>query len=173
MWCHTRHLNLVEKNPQRIAKEDRKLVNKLDYEGISFPVSKKDYCRIKMQNKICINVFSYENKLTYLVYLSDQKFENCMDLLLISDECKSHYAYIKDFDRFMFSKTKTKNNKCFYRGCLQCFSSEEVLIEHRTNCLVINGKQGVKLKSGTIKLKNYFKQLPVPFKIYDDFECIL
>ena len=31
----------------------------------------------------------------------------------------------------------------------------------------------VKLKSGSISFKNYFKQLPVPFKIYADFECIL
>ena len=37
----------------------------------------------------------------------------------------------------------------------------------------MNCKQRVKLKSGTIKFKNYFKQLPVPFKTYADFECIL
>ena len=46
------------------------------------------------------------------------------------------------------------------------------MIEHRENCLIINGKQSVKLKSGTISFKNYFKQLPVLFKIYADFECI-
>ena len=85
----------------------------------------------------------------------------------------SHYVYIKGFDRFMFTKTKSKNNKYFCNCCLQCFSIEKILIEHRTDCLVIIGKQTVKLKSGTIKLKNYFKQLPVPFKIYADFECIL
>ena len=39
--------------------------------------------------------------------------------------------------------------------------------------MIINGKQNVKLKSGSISFKNYFKQLPVPFKIYADFECIL
>ena len=37
---------------------------------------------------------------------------------------------------------------------------------------MINGKQNLKLKSGSISFKNYFKQLPVPFKIYGDFECI-
>ena len=37
-------------------------------------------------------------------------FVNCMDLLLISDESKSHYVYVKDFDRFMCNKTKTKKN---------------------------------------------------------------
>ena len=35
----------------------------------------------------------------------------------------------------------------------------------------ISGKQTVKLKSGSIKSKNNFKQLAVPFKIYADFEC--
>ena len=58
-------------------------------------------------------VFCYENNLTYLVYLSDQKFHNSMDLLLISDENKSHYVHIKDFNRFMYNKTKNKNNFFF------------------------------------------------------------
>ena len=111
--------------------------------------------------------------MTYPVYLSDQKFKDSMDLSLISNELKSHYAYIKDFDRFMFSKTKNKNNKYFCKCCLQCFSSEEILIEHREDCLLINGKQNVKIENGFISFKNYFKQISVPFKIYADFECIL
>ena len=47
------------------------------------------------------------------------------------------------------------------------------MIKHKENCSIINGKQSVKLKSGLISFKNYFKQLPVPFKVYADFECIL
>ena len=47
------------------------------------------------------------------------------------------------------------------------------MVKHKENCLIIKGKQSVKLKSGSISFKNYFKQLPVPFKIYADFECIL
>ena len=81
--------------------------------------------------------------------------------------------YIKDFDRFMCNKTKNKNKKHFCKCCLQCFRTENVLIEHKENYLIINGKQSVKLKSDSISFKNYFKQLPVPFKIYADFECIL
>ena len=56
LWFHVRYLNLVDKNPQRITEEDKKLVNKLNYEGINFPVSKKDYGRIEVQNMTCINV---------------------------------------------------------------------------------------------------------------------
>ena len=64
LWCHIRHLNLVEKNPQKITRKDKEMVNKLDYEGIKFPISKKDYCTIERQNNICINVFCYESELT-------------------------------------------------------------------------------------------------------------
>ena len=69
--------------------------------------------KIEKQNNIYINVFCCDNKWTYPVYLSGQKFESCMDLLLISDEYKSHYMYIKDFDRFMFGKTKLRQENIF------------------------------------------------------------
>ena len=99
----------MKTHPERITKVDEKIINDLNYEGIKFPISIKDYCRIERQNNICINVFCYENGLTYPVYVSDQKFRDCMDLLLISDENKSHYMYIKNFNRFMCNKTKNKN----------------------------------------------------------------
>ena len=92
-------------------------------------------------------------------------------MLLLTDDDKSNYVYIKDFDRFMFHKTKNKNKKWFCRSCLQCFSSESVLIKHKENCLSINGKQSVKLEKGIMEFENYFKQIPVPFIIYTDFEC--
>ena len=48
-----------------------------------------------------------------------------------------------------------------------------MLTEHKKVCLSINGAQSVRLEKGTIEFKNYFKQIPVPFKIYADFECNL
>ena len=96
-----------------------------------------------------------------------------MDLLVVTDENKSHYVYIKDFNRFMFHKTKNKNKKYFCKSCLQSFSSKNVLAEHKEIYLNINGGQSIRLEKGTIKFKNYFKQIPVPFKIYAGFECNL
>ena len=114
-------------------------------------------------------MFGYENELVFPIYFSDQKFEDSVDLLLLIDDDKSHSVYIKDFDRFMFNK-KNKNKKWFCKGCLQCFSSKNVLAEHKDDCLSINGKQSLKVEEGTIKFKNYFKQIPFPLKIYADFE---
>ena len=57
------------------------MINDLDYEGITFPVSKKDITKIERQNNICINIFCYENGLTYPLYLSDQKFGDSIGLL--------------------------------------------------------------------------------------------
>ena len=96
-----------------------------------------------------------KSRLTYLVHILDQKFKNRMILLIISDKIKSHYMYIKDFDKFMFNKTKNKNKKYFHEYCLQCFSSERILAEHKEMCFKTNGKQTVKLKSDFIEFKNY------------------
>ena len=69
--------------------------------------------------------------------VSNKRFEDSIDLLLLIDDDKSHYGYIKDFDRFMFHKTKNKIKKWFCRSCLQCFNNENVLIKHKEDCLSI------------------------------------
>ena len=126
-----------------------------------------------MKNNICINVFGFENGLVFPIFMLDHKFKDSMDLLLLIDDDKSHYVYIKDFDRFMFHKTKNKNKKYFFKIWLQCFSSKNVSTKHKEVCLSIAGPQSVRLEKGTIGFKNHFKQIPVSFKIYADFECNL
>ena len=82
-------------------------------------MQEKDFSKIEEKNNICINIFGYENglgyenKLVFPIYVSDQKFEDSMDLLLLIDDDKSHYVYIKDFNRFMFHKTKVKTKNGF------------------------------------------------------------
>ena len=56
-----------------------------------------------------MNVFCQENNLVYPVHISDEKFENCMDLLTITDGNKSDYVYIKDFN----NKTKCRTQNTF------------------------------------------------------------
>ena len=111
LWCHVRHINLVEEHPGRIKKTDRRIAINPNHEGIEFPVQEKDFNKIEVQNNIFINVFGYENELVYPIFISKQTFEDTKDLLLSNEDDKSHYVYIKDFNRFMFHKTKNKNKK--------------------------------------------------------------
>ena len=110
LWCHVRHINPSKEHPERILKTDKKIAEKLDYDGIEFPAQGKNFSKIVKQN-IRINVFGYEDGLVFPIYVSDQKFEDSMDLLLSVDNGKSHDVYIKDLERFMFHKTKNKNKK--------------------------------------------------------------
>ena len=71
LWCHERHLSLNGVKLERITKKDKEIVKDLNYSGVVFPVSKKDYGKIEVLNKICVNVFCYENKMIYPVYLSN------------------------------------------------------------------------------------------------------
>ena len=92
----------------------------------------KDFSKIEIKSNICINVFCYENKMSFPIYVSDQKFEDSLeDLLLVTDGDKSHCVYIMDFNRFIFHKTKYRNKKYFCKSCLQCLSCINVWTEHK------------------------------------------
>ena len=155
-------LKKYKPNGEIELKIDSDFASNLNYGVIEFPVQEKDFSNIEVQNNICVNVFGYENKLVFPVYISDHTFKSSIDLLLLINDDQSHYVYIKDFNTFMFHKTKNKNKKWFCKSCLQCFSSENVLIKHKEDCLSISGQQSINLE---------IKQLPVPFKIFADCEC--
>ena len=178
-WCHIRHLNPEKKDPQRIKKSDRVYISKLDYSEITFPVTIEQVNKIEKKNNIRINVFSYEEKQLFPIHISKESFEDHMELLLITGESeaeyRSHYVLIKDFNKFMNNQTKHKERKHFCMHCLQCFSSERVLNDHKENCITVNGTQAINMpdkNNNILKFKNFHKQQAVPFVIYADFEAI-
>ena len=81
LWCHIRHLNPLKIHSEKILKAGKIIFNDLDYKGIEFPVSRKDFDKIEKKNNICIIVFCYDNNLLYPVNISDEKSKNCMNLL--------------------------------------------------------------------------------------------
>ena len=109
----------------------------MDYDGVEFPVKVKDVGVIEDTNEIYINVFSYEDKIVCRVYVSKKNYDDAMNLLMIREDDKSHYVYVKDFNRLMFNVNKHKEKKWFCMRCLQHFSSEIVLENHKSDCLVV------------------------------------
>ena len=50
---------------------------------MEFPVQENNFSKIEVKNNICINVFVYENGLVFPIYVSDEKFKDSMDFLLL------------------------------------------------------------------------------------------
>ena len=108
LWCHVRHINPSKKHPRKILKVDKKITEKLDYDGIEFPLKEKDFDKIKIKNNICINLFGYENGLVFPIYVSVQKFE---DSIMIN-----HTMYtLKILTDLCFTKQKIKIKNGFAR----------------------------------------------------------
>ena len=74
----------------------------------------------------------------------------------------------------LYNETKHQHRKHFCMYCLQYFSTDEILAKHKSNCMIINGEQAIRMpKEGSlVQFQNYHKQMPVPFVIYADFEAI-
>ena len=62
LWCHARYLTLDGTKLCRITEKDKETAKSLNYSSVDFPVSKKDYGKIEVLNKINVNVSCYETK---------------------------------------------------------------------------------------------------------------
>ena len=88
----------ANKIPNRITKQDRivaKLLQQLNYDRINFPVTVKQYSKIEKENNIRINVFGYENKQKFPIYVSKEQFDKTLNLLFITESNNKHYVLIK------------------------------------------------------------------------------
>ena len=75
-----RHINPVKTHPERITWKAKKLANDLDHDRVGFPVQGKDFSKIETKNNMCIDVSCSENKLVFPIYISNQKYENSMNI---------------------------------------------------------------------------------------------
>ena len=100
-----------------------------------FPLDTNDYEKIEDRFQMQVNVFGYENKV-YPLYISKKSYDQTLNLLLITEKGKSHYVFIKDFNRLMFSRTKHKDKKYHCMSCLQSFTKEEILSNHKKTMFI-------------------------------------
>ena len=61
----------------------------------------RDYEIIEERFNVNVNVLGYENRV-FPLYASKKYDEQELNVLLISNEEKSHFVFIKDFNRLMY-----------------------------------------------------------------------
>ena len=62
---------------------------------------------------MCINVSGYEKQEPYPVYISKEKLNDMVNLLLLTKGKEQQYVLIKDSNKFMYNETKHKERKHF------------------------------------------------------------
>ena len=100
--------------------------------------------------------------------------QETIDLFLYEEEGKYHYLLIRNFSRLFRSQITSRTNGKIYicKRCFTHFSKEELFQKHIEYCSS-NESIAVKMPTRNSKLSfnNYYKQLPIPFLVYADFEC--
>ncbi|CAH1099678.1 unnamed protein product [Psylliodes chrysocephalus] len=192
-WCINAAIFPAEgdpKNPSSYPHYD----TLLNFDGIDFPVKLKDIRKFENMNNISVNVFGLESyykncKNNYEIvgplHFTSKRLPTHINLLLITDNEKSHYCLITDLSRLVRSQ-KTKHTEKIHicDGCLQSFATIEKLKAHEEHdCTHIYTELPTKemkknkcsqlIPENILKFVNFEKQLQVPFVIYADFESLL
>ena len=161
----------------------------LNFTGISFPTPLSQIPKVERQNNLVINVFGYSDSAgVHPLYLTKDHSASPINLLLITEvkdgKTKSHYSWIKDFDRLCFDQTKYKGRKFF---CLRCISphwTQETLEKHLVYCKGVDAppchavfpemnEDGSPDSPPTIKFKKTQHMMKAPYVIYADTESII
>ena len=107
--------------------------------------------------------------------MTQKDCKNTMDLLLFEQDGKSHYSLVKHFNRLFRSQSTSRTNGTILI-CKKCFThfTKQELFEKQISYCSTNETVAVKMPAGntTIKFKNNYKQHPIPFVVYADFECL-
>lgn len=173
-WCMLYHQTEQEKNMDKLGHL-KKVVDKFNWEGIKFPCSLSEIRKFEELNDIGITVFEYrgKDKNPEIIQKGLKKSDKAFILLLEQDD-KSHYLYIKDIGKmFKISKSRTS----FY--CDNCHKPVTKLAWERGHydlcCKFMQEGTQIELpeEGTTMQFKNFKGMLHRPFVIYADFECSL
>ena len=148
--------------------------HELNFDNIEFPVSLSKLPKFEKQNSIAVNVFGFEQGDLFPVYISKERFDTHVNLLLYSLGQQRHYCLIRDLNRLLSNQTKHKGKMYYCPHCLHGFVRQDLLDDHQPRCGQ-HGAQRIELPNEEnmfLQFKDFHKQLRVPYVIYADFESL-
>ena len=97
--------------------------------------------------------------------------------MLIESGEKQHYCYVKRVSALLYDQSKSHNTKHYCMLCMNGFSREDLLENHKKYCNGLKGKPTridmPKEEEKIVSFQNYYKQMKVPYVIYADFEALV
>ena len=109
----------------------------------SVPVSTPIYKKFEKNNpeiSLCVYEWHNQNKCLEFCYVSERREEEYkqVNLLVITEEERSHYCIIKDLHKLVYNHSKHKGRKYLCRYCLHVYSAKKGLKEHIPKCKGLN-----------------------------------
>ena len=177
LWCILAYLYPVEDN-KNITSSYSKHFHKFNLEGLDFPMKVKDIPKFENLDRLstggqqccipkalCVNVFELTGNVLTPIHINTNYDQPQIELLLLY---QNHYCLIT---KLHCSINKDSHMKHVCRRCLTAFSSQPVLIDHIDRC---QKQQPTKITfswKDHLKFEHYHMKVPVPIRVYADFEC--
>ena len=114
---------------------------------------------------LCINVFELTGNVLTPIHVNKNYLQPQIELLLY----QNHYCLITKLHCLI---NKDSHMRWVCRRCLTAFSSQPILIDHMERCI---NQQPTKITfswKDQLKFEDYHMKVPVPIRVYADFECI-
>ena len=164
LWCIFAQLYPVENHKDRISKYIIHL-NKFNLKGLEFPMKVKDIPKFENLNNLNINVFELTGNVLTPIHINKNYLEPQIDLLLF----ENHYCLITKLHCLL---NKDSHMKWVCRRCLTAFSSEPVLVDHMERCINQQLTNITFSYKDHLKFEDHHMKIPLPIRVYADFECI-
>ena len=106
------------------------------------------------------------------MFSSENAHKNDLNLFYYKD----HICLIKDLNKYLHRNSRDKNKIYFCSRCLNSFTSEENLDNHKNLCSKYNKKSEKQIlleKNSITKFEKIEHMIKTPFTIYYDIETII
>ena len=170
LWCILAHLFPVEDHKSRTSSYSMH-TNKLILNGLEFPMKIKNIPKFENLNtqsafgKLNVNVFELTGSVLTPININKNYLQSQIDLLLF----ESHYCLITKLHCLL---NKDSHMKWMCRRCLTAFSSEDILSQHIDRCQKQQPTNITISWKDHLKFEDYHMKVPIPIRVYADFECI-
>ena len=169
LWCILAYLYPVEDHKDRTSNY-LMYGNNLNIQGLEFPMKVKDIPKFERLNKLNIrghgiNVYELTGNVLTPICINENYKQPQIDLILY----KNHYCLITKL-HCLINKESHMKHVC--RRCFAAIFSNEVLNIHIERCINQQPTNITFSWKNQLKFEDYYMKVPVPIRVYADFECI-
>ena len=125
----------------------------------------KDIPKFEKLNTLNVNVFELTKTVLTPIHINTNCDQPQIDLLLF----EKHYCLITKLHCLV---NNNSSMKWVCRRCLTAFSSEQILFNHTSRCINQQLTNITFSWKDHLKFEDTFMKMPLPIKVYADFECI-